>query len=180
MVNFDHEYNIHDVYYPHVGQDNQTAGDVSFSPSGVQVRVDRQPDMGETARLRSDSLVTRVEAHSDSLQLDMVINDTGDFDRDVLVRRVERKNLSDKNARPALHALRPSPRRECAAPADVQSSPSIAAEAILAEGAERRSAIEGRASTVEGLGARSARCDLKRPNYRTFRIVSRSSFIPFS
>ena len=24
MINFDHEYNIRDVYYPHVGQDNQT------------------------------------------------------------------------------------------------------------------------------------------------------------
>src|SRR5712691_11220548 len=30
MINFDHQYNIRDVYYPHVGQDNQTVGDVSF------------------------------------------------------------------------------------------------------------------------------------------------------
>src|ERR1043166_5427700 len=30
MINFDHEYNIRDVYYPHVGQANQTVGDVSF------------------------------------------------------------------------------------------------------------------------------------------------------
>ena len=30
MINFDHEYNIRDVYYPHVGGDNQTVGDVSF------------------------------------------------------------------------------------------------------------------------------------------------------
>src|SRR5438046_7106679 len=30
MINFDHEYNIRYVYYPHVGQDNQTVGDVSF------------------------------------------------------------------------------------------------------------------------------------------------------
>ena len=29
MINFDHAYNIRDVYYPHVGQDNQTVGDVS-------------------------------------------------------------------------------------------------------------------------------------------------------
>ena len=28
MINFDHEYNVRDVYYPHVGQDNQTSGDV--------------------------------------------------------------------------------------------------------------------------------------------------------
>ena len=30
MINFDHDYNIRDVYWPHVGQDNQTVGDVSF------------------------------------------------------------------------------------------------------------------------------------------------------
>src|ERR671934_231913 len=30
MINFEHEYNIRDVYWPHVGQDNQTVGDVSF------------------------------------------------------------------------------------------------------------------------------------------------------
>jgi len=26
LVNFDKEYNIRDMYYPHVGQDNQTMG----------------------------------------------------------------------------------------------------------------------------------------------------------
>ena len=30
MINFAHEYNIRDVYYPHVGQDNQTNGDINF------------------------------------------------------------------------------------------------------------------------------------------------------
>src|SRR6267143_3702974 len=91
LINFDHEYNIRDVYYPHVGQDNQTAGDVSFFGVWCDGKFAWIGDSTWEKRLDydGDSLVTRVEAHSDSLQLDMVINDTVDFDRDVLLRRVE-------------------------------------------------------------------------------------------
>src|SRR5207302_1254674 len=98
MVNFDHEYNIRDVYYPHVGQDNQTAGDVSFFGVWCDGKLAwiGNPTWEKRLDYDGDSLVTRVDAHSDSLQLEMVINDTVDFDRDILVRRVELRNLSDK------------------------------------------------------------------------------------
>ncbi len=98
MVNFDHEYNIRDVYYPHVGQDNQTNGDVSFFGVWCDGKFAWIGDGSWEKRLDydGDSLVTRVDAHSSSLQLDMVINDTVDFDRDVLIRRVELHNLNDQ------------------------------------------------------------------------------------
>src|SRR3954470_2420444 len=98
MVNFDHEYNIRDVYYPHVGQDNQTAGDVSFFGVWCDGKFAwiGNPTWQKRLDYEDDSLVTRVEAHSDSLQLDMIINDTVDFDRDVLVRRIVLRNLADK------------------------------------------------------------------------------------
>ena len=97
MVNFDHEYNIRDVYYPHVGQDNQTNGDVCFFGVWCDGKFAWIGDPAWEKRLDydGDSLVTRMEAHSASLQLDMFINDTVDFDRDVLIRRVELHNLAD-------------------------------------------------------------------------------------
>ncbi len=98
MVNFDHEYNIRDVYYPHVGQDNQTAGDVSFFGVWCDGKFAwiGNPTWVKHLDYDGDSLVTRMTAHSDSFQLDMVINDTVDFDRDVLIRRVELHNRSDR------------------------------------------------------------------------------------
>jgi GH15 family glucan-1,4-alpha-glucosidase len=98
MVNFDHEYNIRDVYYPHVGQDNQTNGDVSFFGVWCDGKFAwiGDPAWEKTLDYDGDSLVTRVEAHSPSLQLDMVINDTVDFDRDVLIRRVELRDLAGR------------------------------------------------------------------------------------
>jgi GH15 family glucan-1,4-alpha-glucosidase len=98
MVNFDHEYNIRDVYYPHVGQDNQTNGDVNFFGVWCDGKFAwiGNPSWEKRLDYDGDSLVTRMEAHSAPLQLDMVINDTVDFDRDVLIRRVELHNLDDR------------------------------------------------------------------------------------
>src|SRR5712672_773532 len=72
MVNFDHEYNIRDVYYPHVGQDNQTNGDVSFFGIWCDGKFAWIGDPAWEKKLDydGDSLVTRMEAHSDSLKLD--------------------------------------------------------------------------------------------------------------
>jgi GH15 family glucan-1,4-alpha-glucosidase len=97
MVNFDHEYNIRDVYYPHVGQDNQTNGDVSFFGVWCDGKFAWIGDPSWVKRLDydGDTLVTRMDAHSDSLQLGLTINDAVDFDRDVFIRRVELRNLAD-------------------------------------------------------------------------------------
>src|SRR5437016_9199353 len=95
MINFDHEYNIRDVYYPHVGQDNQTAGDVSFF--GVWCDGNfawiGDPAWIKTLEYDDDSLVTRVIARAPSFDLQMTISDTVDFDRDLFLRRVELRNL---------------------------------------------------------------------------------------
>ncbi len=98
MINFDHAYNIRDVYYPHVGQDNQTVGDVSHFGLWCDGRfawIDGN-DWSRHLDYDADTLVTSMTAHSDALALDMTINDTVDFDRDVFVRRVELKNLREQ------------------------------------------------------------------------------------
>jgi GH15 family glucan-1,4-alpha-glucosidase len=105
MINFDHEYNIRDVYYPHVGMDNQTVGDVSF----FGVWCDGQflwignPAWEKTLDYDDDTLVTRVVARAPSLELEMTLSDCVDFDRDLFVRRIELRNLADRERRVRLY-----------------------------------------------------------------------------
>ena len=98
LINFDRDYNIRDVYYPHVGQDNQTVGDVSFF--GVwcdgQFAWIGNPSWEKTLEYDDDTLVTRVTARSSLMQLEMILSDAVDFDRDLFVRRVQLRNLLEK------------------------------------------------------------------------------------
>jgi GH15 family glucan-1,4-alpha-glucosidase len=98
MINFDHEYNIRDVYYPHVGQENQTNGDVSFF--GVwcdgAFKWIGDPAWEKVLDYEPDTLVTHMTARNESMSLAMTINDTIDFDRDVLIRRIELTNLAER------------------------------------------------------------------------------------
>lgn len=95
MINFDHDYNVRDVYWPHVGQDNQTVGDVSFFGVWCDGKFAwiGDPAWIKTLEYDDDSLVTRVLASAPSLDLEMTISDTIDFDRDLFLRRVQIKNL---------------------------------------------------------------------------------------
>jgi len=97
MINFDHEYNIRDVYYPHVGGDNQTVGDVSFFGVWCDGKFAwiGNPSWEKTLDYEDDTLVTRVVARSSMLSLEMTLSDTVDFDRDLFLRRVELRNLLD-------------------------------------------------------------------------------------
>ncbi|HJT16391.1 MAG TPA: glycoside hydrolase family 15 protein [Thermoanaerobaculia bacterium] len=105
MINFDHEYNIRDVYWPHVGQDNQTVGDVSFFGVWCDGKFAWIGDKAwiKTLEYDDDSLVTRVVARAPSLDLEMTISDTIDFDRDLFLRRVEIKNLRSAPRRVKLY-----------------------------------------------------------------------------
>lgn len=90
MINFDREYNIRDVYYPHVGQDNQTAGDVSFFGVWCDGHFAwiGNPTWEKSLDYEDSTLVTRVRATSQLLGLEMTISDAVDFDRDLFLRRV--------------------------------------------------------------------------------------------
>jgi GH15 family glucan-1,4-alpha-glucosidase len=97
LINFDHDYNIRDVYYPHVGQDNQTVGDVSHFGlwcDGTFAWIS-SPLWEKTRDYEDDTLVTRVVARAESMQLEMTLSDTVDFDRDLFIRRIELRNLSE-------------------------------------------------------------------------------------
>ncbi len=99
MINFDGDYNIRDVYYPHVGQDNQTIGDPSrfgIWCDGTFAWID-SPLWEKQLDYEESTLVTRVTAKAPSLGLEMTLGDAIDFDRDLFVRRVELTNLRESS-----------------------------------------------------------------------------------
>jgi GH15 family glucan-1,4-alpha-glucosidase len=105
MINFDREYNIRDVYFPHVGQDNQTDGHVSFFGvwcDGHFAWIGSE-SWEKTLDYEDDTLVTHVRAASPLLGLDMTVSDTVDFDRDLFVRRVTLRNQHDAERRARLY-----------------------------------------------------------------------------
>jgi GH15 family glucan-1,4-alpha-glucosidase len=98
LVNFDHNYGLRDIYYPHVGEDNQTLGhicrfgvyvDGQFSWVGQGWEID--------AKYLPDTLVTEVKLRNNQLQLELVVNDAVEFYLWVFLRRIEVKDLSGKN-----------------------------------------------------------------------------------
>ena len=98
LVNFDKDYNIRDIYFPYVGKANHSRRRISRTG----VLVDGQfawlddPDWVKDMDYVTDSLTTRVTMTSKALQLRVRVNDSVDFHRDILLRRVEVDNLSQR------------------------------------------------------------------------------------
>lgn len=95
LVNFDRQYNLRDVYYPHVGQENHTNGDpcrfgvwadgeFAWTDSDAWVRA---------FKYERDSLSTQVTLESETLGLRLRCCDVVDFGRDIYFKRVEITNL---------------------------------------------------------------------------------------
>jgi len=97
LINFDKSYNVRDIYWPHVGQELHTAGDVSHTG----VWVDGQfawldaPEWLREMVYEKETLVTRVTLSHPGLQLQLVFHDTVDFFRPVFVRHVVVTNQAD-------------------------------------------------------------------------------------
>ena len=98
LISFDNKYQIRDLYYPHVGQENHTGG----STSRFGVWVDGvfswiSSDAWERSlRYRPETLLTDVTLANRSLQIEIVCNDTVASDENIFLRRITVKNLSDK------------------------------------------------------------------------------------
>ena len=97
LVTFDDKYQIRDVYYPHVGQENHTEG----FPFRFGVWAD-----GEFSWIYEDewtrelcylpeTLVTDVKLTSENLGLEIVSNDTVASHENIFLRRVRVSNLRD-------------------------------------------------------------------------------------
>lgn len=98
LVTFDGHYRIRDIYYPHVGSENHTAGHMNR----IGVWVDHEfawldnQTWERTMEYEPGTLVTRVRATSARLGLNLVCRDCVDFDQAILVREIQVTDLSGK------------------------------------------------------------------------------------
>ena len=99
LVNFDDKYQIRDIYFPHVGQENHTEG----FPFRFGVWADGNFSWvfseGWTRELSylSETLVTNVRLTNDELGIEIVSNDTVASHENIFLRRVTVNNLIDSN-----------------------------------------------------------------------------------
>jgi len=102
LVTFDHQYQIRDIYFPHVGQENHAgAGPCRFGvytdvPGKHRSRLYWTSDEGWTIRQRylRDTLTSSVSLDHRELRLAMYCNDVVDFHRPIMVRKVKVKNMA--------------------------------------------------------------------------------------
>lgn len=96
LVNFDTRYTLRDIYFPHVGQENQTAG----AHNRFGVWVDEAfawldgADWERDVRYDDETLVTHVTCVSDRLRLSLVCADGVDIGRNLYVKRVDVRDTS--------------------------------------------------------------------------------------
>ncbi len=102
LVTFDNRYQIRDIYFPHVGQENHAgAGPCRFGvysdiPGSRKSALYWTSSDEWTIRQRylRDTLTTSVSLDHGALRLALYCNDTVDFHRNILVRKIKVKNLA--------------------------------------------------------------------------------------
>lgn len=102
LVTFDDRYQVRDVYFPHVGQENHAgAGPCRFgvhsdvpARGGTQLYWTNDRAWNIRQRYLRDTLTTSVSMDNADLRLAMYCNDVVDFNRNILVRKIKLKNLA--------------------------------------------------------------------------------------
>jgi len=94
LVNFDHNYQLRDIYYPRVGQENHTSGEPCRFGIWVEGRFAWLDDPAWSKDLvyLPDTLVTNVTVSHPDLLVTVTFNDAVDLGRDALFRRVRVQN----------------------------------------------------------------------------------------
>ena len=97
LVNFDDKYQIRDIYFPHVGQENHTEG----FPFRFGVWADGEfswvfsDDWERSLRYLHETLVTDVVLTNNKLGIEVVCNDTVASHDNIFLRRVRIRDLHD-------------------------------------------------------------------------------------
>jgi len=102
LVTFDHQYQLRDLYFPHVGQENHAGngpcrfGVHSDIPGKYRSELfwTSNPAWQIRQRYLNDTLTTSVSLEHRDLQLVLYCNDVVDFHRNILVRRIKIKDLA--------------------------------------------------------------------------------------
>ncbi len=98
LVNFDETYQLRDIYWPHVGQENHTAGHPFRFGVWVEGQFRWVDDAGWERILdyAEDTLVTEVTLQHPDLGLRLVCHDAVDFHEDLYLRQVIVHNEVDR------------------------------------------------------------------------------------
>ena len=102
LVTFDPVYQIRDIYFPHVGQENHTEG----FPFRFGVWADGEfswvfsDDWNRSLTYQPETLVTEVTLVNEDLGLSISCNDTVASHEHVFLRRIRVRDLGKTNARP--------------------------------------------------------------------------------
>src|SRR5258706_16168437 len=107
LVNFDDKYQIRDIYFPHLGQENHTEG----FPFRFGIWADGEFSWvfwdGWTRSLKylPDTLVTNVTLRNEELGIEIVCNDTVASHDNIFLRRIRVSDLRghDREVRVFLH-----------------------------------------------------------------------------
>ncbi len=99
LVNFDCEYQLRDLYWPHVGQENHTAGHPFRFGVWVEGRFHWIDEEGWERSLDyvHDTLVTEVNLRHPELALNLVCRDAVDFHENLYLRQVVVENEKDRH-----------------------------------------------------------------------------------
>ena len=96
LVNFDDKYQIRDIYFPHVGQENHTEG----FPSRFGAWVDGEfswissDDWTRTLEYLPETLVSNVLLTNEKLGISITCNDTVASHDNIYLRRIQARNLA--------------------------------------------------------------------------------------
>ena len=95
LVNFDHDYLIRDLYYPHVGLHNHVAGGKCHFGVWADGEFSwiKDSDWLRDLRYEKSTLVTDVRLRNDHIGLEMRCSDCVDFHRPVYIRKISIRNL---------------------------------------------------------------------------------------
>jgi GH15 family glucan-1,4-alpha-glucosidase len=96
LINFDKDYNLRDIYWPHVGQELHTGGNISHTGIWVNGRFAwlDAPEWQREMLYDHETLVTHVTLEHPGLQLRLVFSDIVDFNKPLFIRHVVVTNLA--------------------------------------------------------------------------------------
>jgi GH15 family glucan-1,4-alpha-glucosidase len=97
LINFDANYDVRDIYWPHVGERNHTQGHVNHTGvwvAGTFAWFDA-PEWQRTLLYEPNTLVTAVVMTHPALEITVTCTDVVDFDRDIFVRKLRVTNLAN-------------------------------------------------------------------------------------
>ena len=98
LVNFDQTYQLRDLYWPHVGQEDHSPGHpFRFGVwVGGQFRWIDHPGWQRSLDYAPDTLVTQVSLHHPELGVRVMCNDAVDFHENLYLRRLVVSNDADR------------------------------------------------------------------------------------